>query len=232
MDVAWYGGKSDNSYPPFSWCSNRSLDHNNRSEKRFERREDPVSYNIGIGKGKGKEVIYLYLLFPLSHKSTRSFLRVDIMRRYFENIFIAIWTILVGMRITLKHLFVPSVTLQYPDERWELPERARMRLYMKYDDCIGCGQCVRACPVDCIALETEKAAPGEDLGVTSDGRQKRLKVTRYDIDMSLCCYCGLCTYPCPTKCLSMTKEYEFTVYDRAELLYHFAPGEPRRSLKG
>ena len=54
------------------------------------------------------------------------------------------------------------------------------------------------------------------------GTKKRLKVLRFDIDMSLCCYCGLCTYPCPTECLIMTPNYESSVYDRTDLLYKYA----------
>jgi NADH-quinone oxidoreductase subunit I len=124
------------------------------------------------------------------------------------------------MNITLKHMFTPAITLQYPDERWEMPERSRNQLFNDIDDCIGCDQCARACPVDCIYIETEKTT--DDLGLTSMGTKKRLKVLRFDIDMALCCYCGLCTYPCPTECLVMTPVYESSVYDRTDLLYVYA----------
>ena len=40
--------------------------------------------------------------------------------------------------------------------------------------------------------------------------------------MSLCCYCNLCTYPCPTDCIYMTPEYEFATTDLTQHLYHFA----------
>src|SRR5262245_2254112 len=40
--------------------------------------------------------------------------------------------------------------------------------------------------------------------------------------MSLCCYCNLCTYPCPTDCIYMTPEYEFASTDLTTHLYHFA----------
>ena len=40
--------------------------------------------------------------------------------------------------------------------------------------------------------------------------------------MSLCCYCNLCTYPCPTDCIYMTPEYEFATTDLSNHLYHFA----------
>ncbi|RMF85931.1 MAG: NADH-quinone oxidoreductase subunit I, partial [Nitrospinota bacterium] len=136
------------------------------------------------------------------------------MRQYFRNIYIAIWTILVGMALTLKHLFTRSVTLQYPDEKWQLPPGARAQLFNNIDDCIGCNACANACPVDCIYIETIKALPGEDLGEASDGHKKRLHVVRFDIDMSKCCYCAFCTYPCPTECLIMTTNYENAVYHR------------------
>jgi hypothetical protein len=47
-------------------------------------------------------------------------------------------------------------------------------------------------------------------------------VKLFDIDMSLCCYCNLCTYPCPTVCIYMTPEYEFATTDLTTHLYHFA----------
>ncbi len=144
------------------------------------------------------------------------------MKEYLKNTWEGIWTVLVGMKVTLKHLFVPSVTIQYPDVKLPLPERARNRLYVNMDDCIGCDQCARACPVDCIEIETVKALPTDDLGVTSNGKKKALWVTKFDIDIAKCCYCGLCTYPCPTECIYMTDVYEFSEYKREDLIYNFA----------
>lgn len=156
------------------------------------------------------------------------------MRHYFRNIYIATWTVLVGMALTLRHLFTKSVTLQYPDEKWELPVGARAQLFNNIDDCIGCNACANACPVDCIYIDTIKALPGEDLGEASDGHKKRLHVVRFDIDMSKCCYCALCTYPCPTECLIMTTRYENSVYHREDLVYHYSrytPEEVKRLLE-
>ena len=144
------------------------------------------------------------------------------MREYFRNIFRGIWTVLIGMKITFKHLFTPAVTIQYPDVKLKLPERARNRLYVNMDDCIGCFQCDMACPVDCIKIETVKSLPTEDLGMTSTGQKKRLWVTQFDIDIAKCCYCGLCVYPCPTECIKMTDVYEFSEFDRHNLIYNYA----------
>jgi NADH-quinone oxidoreductase subunit I len=144
------------------------------------------------------------------------------MREWLRNVWEGFFTVLVGMRITWRHLFTKSVTLQYPTERWQLPPRTRMRLFMKYEDCIGCGQCVRACPVSCISLKTEKRPSDAPAIWAATGHPIKLDVTVFDIDMSLCCYCNLCTYPCPTFCIYMTPDYEFATRDLREHLYRFA----------
>ena len=158
---------------------------------------------------------------------------------------------LIGMKVPIGHMFKikrGNVTLQYPVERWPRPERQigfsedsynviRSRLTVDMDDCIGCLKCERACPVDCIKIETEKVDKGADIleanhrGVTSRGTQKRLLVTRFDIDMTECCYCNLCVYPCPEECIFMVGgpnsskheiDYEFSEYDRGDMVYRFA----------
>ncbi len=148
------------------------------------------------------------------------------MGRYFKNIYEGIRTVLIGMKITWGHLFTPAVTIQYPDVKLKLPDRARNRLYVNMDDCIGCDQCSMACPVNCITIETIKSTPDVDLGLTSVGTKKRLYVPRFDIDIAKCCYCALCVYPCPTECIKMTDVYEFSEYDRSRLIYNFATMTP------
>ncbi len=153
---------------------------------------------------------------------------------YFKNIGNGFWTVLVGMKVTMRHVFTPAVTVQYPDARLTIPERGRNRLYVNMDDCIGCNQCAMACPVDCIAIETVKSLPTEDLGVTSTGQKKRLWVTQFDIDFAKCCYCGFCVPPCPTECIYMTNVFEFADYDRKNLNYSFitlTPEEVSQKVK-
>ena len=148
--------------------------------------------------------------------------RMNPVAEYFGNIYRGIKTALIGMRITFKHLFTRAVTIQYPTVKMKLPERARNRLYVNMDDCIGCDQCAMACPVDCIDIETIKSSPEDNLGVTSTGQKKRLHVPRFDIDIAKCCYCGLCVYPCPTECIVMTDVYEFSEFDRHNLIYNYS----------
>jgi NADH-quinone oxidoreductase subunit I len=144
------------------------------------------------------------------------------MLNYFRDIGLGIVTVLNSMGIAWKHLFTRSVTLQYPTERWVMPERARLKLLNKIEDCIGCSQCARACPTSCITVKTEKRGKDEPEAVASDGTAKKLRVYLFDVDMTLCCYCGLCTFACPTKCIVMTGAYEYSVYDKDDHIYHFA----------
>lgn len=171
------------------------------------------------------------------------------MKQYLTGIKDTLSTMFTGLGITWKHMMrirKGNVTLQYPEEKWPRPERnigfdfsnynvIRARLHQNMDDCIGCMKCARACPVDCITIEIQKVPKGTDLGTTSNDTKKRLLVTRFDIDMSECMYCNLCTYPCPESCIFMTGgpnsekhvlDYEFSEYDRENLIYKFATVTP------
>ena len=150
--------------------------------------------------------------------------------KYFSNIWIAIWTILIGMATSGRNAFRRPVTLEYPDDRWKLPERYRGVLHNNVEDCIGCQACVRACPVNCIILETVKRAK-EDQGVTSGGSKIVQWVARYDINESLCMFCGLCVEVCPTECLTMTDRYEMSVHSRKGMYLEFALEEHKRKAE-
>ena len=146
------------------------------------------------------------------------------MKQYWSNIFSSIYTMLLGMKVTFKHLFKKPVTLKYPYEKDpNIPEISRMKLEVDYDDCIGCKQCERACPVQCIHITTTRALPEDDLAPTSNGTARKLLTTSFVIDFSECMYCNLCTYPCPENCIVMTPNYEFGKYDKGELITYFSP---------
>ncbi len=161
------------------------------------------------------------------------------MKEYLAGIWVSTKTIAIGMGVTLRHLFMPNATQQYladenPEARWKsqivpeglLNDRSRMRLHVKIEDCIGCKQCEKACPVDCIYITTEKREKDEAPIFASDGTAIKQRVVQFDIDMSLCCYCNLCTYPCPTVCILMTPEFEFSETSKENFLYRFAKEKP------
>jgi NADH-quinone oxidoreductase subunit I len=81
----------------------------------------------------------------------------------------------------------------------------------------------QACPVNCITIETMKVVPGDpDQPKLKDGASRKLWVPKYDIDFAKCCFCSLCTEPCPTEAIRMTTEFEYSEYKRDNLLYHFS----------
>ncbi len=165
------------------------------------------------------------------------------MSEYFRNIKTGAVTIVTGLGITLKHFFNALhrkgdagiddvdyfrqvdglVTLQYPREVIPTPKNGRYRLYNAIEDCIGCGQCERACPISCIEIQTIKVAPDDMAlcGKTSDGQQKKFWVPVFDIDVAKCMTCGMCTTVCPTECLVHTPVSDFSEFDRSNMLYHF-----------
>ena len=83
-----------------------------------------------------------------------------------------------GMLTTISHLVKPPVTIQYPEERLEMPiwTRGRPRLIYEVDSgelrCTACGACALACPVDVIKIEQH---PSPIKGKVLD---------RFDIDMA------------------------------------------------
>lgn len=134
------------------------------------------------------------------------------MRQYFANIRHAVLSTLQGMGITIKHVVKKPVTLQYPDERWVLPERFRGFVHLDTNRCNACLQCARACPVSCIYIET--AGKGVDR-----------YMTRYAVDFNKCIWCGLCTEPCPTDAVTMSHDYDHALYFRQKLVYEFVSPE-------
>jgi formate hydrogenlyase subunit 6/NADH:ubiquinone oxidoreductase subunit I len=141
--------------------------------------------------------------------------------KYFSDVYSAVASTLAGMAVTGRTAFKKPVTELYPHTKYVPGDRYRGVLFNKISDCSGCAACARACPVNCITVETCRRDP-EDFGTASDGTPMKLWVTRFDIDESLCMFCGLCTEPCPTQALIMTKQYEMATANKSDLHLSFA----------
>ncbi|MEM7725259.1 MAG: NAD(P)H-quinone oxidoreductase subunit I [Cyanobacteria bacterium P01_A01_bin.45] len=113
-----------------------------------------------------------------------------------------------GLSVTFDHMRRRPVTVQYPYEKLIPSERFRGRIHFEFDKCIACEVCVRVCPIN---------LPVVDWDFDKASKKKNLK--HYSIDFGVCIFCGNCVEYCPTNCLSMTEEYELSVYDRHELNY-------------
>lgn len=138
------------------------------------------------------------------------------LKEYIADIVEAVATTAKGLRITAKYGVNPreEVTLQYPEERWQVAERFRGFLHNDIKRCTSCQMCVRVCPVDCIFLEAVR------------GADRKLVLVSYDINIGRCMYCGLCVEACPTKSLTHTSGYEKASVDRGELILHFVEEDP------
>ncbi len=108
--------------------------------------------------------------------------------------------VLRGMLITLRHVFRPPITVDYPEIERNVPERARTNLLWFEERCTGCSTCAQACPDGCILVETAPRPDGS------------LEIKRYEIDFRLCMYCGLCTEACPYQAIQSGGRYDDAVY--------------------
>jgi len=143
---------------------------------------------------------------------------------YWRNIAEACVTIFDGMAVTFSHLARRPVTVQYPDRvsvrvQDQLPFRYRGILEVDLEICTGCLACERACPIDCIVIDAKK-----------DPQTREMILTRFDIDMAKCMYCGLCSEPCPTGAIHHTPEFEGADYALESLVRRFVK-EPVAAYK-
>lgn len=142
------------------------------------------------------------------------------MIKYLKNVWVGLWTAFVGMNITFKHLFRKNVTIQYPKERFPIPDgtngtaMARNRLFMNMELCDGCQRCSKACPVNCIDIKIIQVVKSVEQPVLSNGDKRNAWVPTYDIDFAKCCFCGLCTTVCPTDAIKHTTEFEYSTLSR------------------
>lgn len=130
-----------------------------------------------------------------------------------------------GLSLTWKEMFRHKVTVKYPVERLPVSHRFHGLLALPIDPetgkdaCIICFKCERICPDRCIHIEAE-------------GKGKERVLSRFDIEMDKCCYCGLCVEVCPTEAVVFVPHYETSTYNRSRLLYSLddlhgaAPKEP------
>ena len=122
-------------------------------------------------------------------------------------------SILKGMWITFRHLFRRKVTMQYPEQKWPMPENYRglpalVRDQAERVKCVACFLCEYVCPPKAIHIEAQEI----DTGV-----EKGPKV--FDINMLRCIMCGYCEEVCPEQAIFLTREYSTVGLSRKEMIF-------------
>ena len=137
------------------------------------------------------------------------------LKTYVHNIVDTATTIFEGMAVTCSHFVRKPSTVQYPDRvdirvQDTLPFRYRGILEVDLEICTGCLACERACPIDCIVIDA-----------TKDKQTRAMLLTRFDIDIAKCMYCGLCSEPCPTGAIHHTPEFEGADFSLESMVRRF-----------
>jgi formate hydrogenlyase subunit 6/NADH:ubiquinone oxidoreductase subunit I len=102
-----------------------------------------------------------------------------------KDTFKGLLNLLIGLKTTGKYLPTKAVTLQYPDEKWPMPERSRGVVVLLSDletgelNCNACLVCMKQCPVNAINVVQEK-----------DPETKKRYPSAFTIDNTICCFCG------------------------------------------
>ena len=123
-----------------------------------------------------------------------------------------LWEFLKAHWLTLKYLFKPKATINYPFEKNPLSPRFRgehaLRRYPNGEErCIACKLCEAVCPALAITIESEQRADGSR------------RTTRYDIDLAKCIFCGFCEESCPVDSIVETHIFEYHGEKRGDLYF-------------
>ena len=132
---------------------------------------------------------------------------------YFSEIIGGLWSLFIGMFITGKEFFSPTVTVQYPYQKLEMSDNYRGHIQLIADEkgkpkCVVCMMCQRACPSGCITLAGEKP----------EGEKKKV-LTQYSLDFTKCSLCGSCVESCNFGAIEFSKEYELAGYRKEDFIF-------------
>ena len=122
---------------------------------------------------------------------------------YIKEILAGAWSLAAGMSVTIRYMFKPVATVQYPRQTLALPEayRGHIELVPAQREeghlCVACGDCFRTCPSKVIKVQGLKEEAGQPN-----------RAVFFFIDFSRCSLCGLCVEVCPEGALRFSREYD------------------------
>ena len=126
--------------------------------------------------------------------------------------------ILDGLKVTLRHFFGKKVTMQYPEEKWVVPEGYRGAPYLVKNQegrtkCVSCQLCEFVCPPKAIRI----VPPGPEGSPEAGNVEKAPR--EFEIDMLRCIFCGYCQEVCPEEAIHVGRHYENAEYSREGFVY-------------
>ena len=136
---------------------------------------------------------------------------------FWERLYLpAIWG---GFKVTGRHFLGKKVTMQYPEEKWVVPEGYRGAPYLVRDQegntkCVSCQLCEFVCPPKAI-----KIIPPGPAGQLADRPNAEKMPQEFEINMLRCIFCGFCQEVCPEEEIFLQKDYSLTGTNRAEMIY-------------
>lgn len=128
-------------------------------------------------------------------------------------------SIVSGLRVTFRHFFKKKITMQYPEERWQVPPNYRGAPYLVKDQegrtkCVSCQLCEFVCPPKAIKI----TPPGPESSPQVGNVEKAPKA--FDINMIRCIFCGFCQEVCPEEAIFLKNDYSLVGLTRGELVYN------------
>ena len=132
---------------------------------------------------------------------------------YFSEIYHGLISLFIGMGITFKEFFKPTVTVSYPYETLTMCDKYRGHTELIESEegkpnCVVCGLCERACPSGCITIAGEKP----------EGEKKKV-LTKYILDFTRCSLCGSCVESCNFNALKFSKEYNLASTRKEDFIF-------------
>src|SRR3954447_21038689 len=125
--------------------------------------------------------------------------------------------IINGLKVTARHFFKRKVTMQYPEEKWVVPEGYRGAPYLVKDQdarikCVSCQLCEFVCPPKAIHIIPPGTAGAPEVGNVEKAPKE------FDINMLRCIFCGYCQEVCPEEAIFLMKDYSLTGLTRGEMI--------------
>ena len=125
---------------------------------------------------------------------------------YFRNILDGIISIYKGMKLTAGYIFKKPVTITYPEQPIIIPEGYRgVHTLEDESSCTACLACSKICPTNCIAIDS--VGTGDDA-----------LLTKFEVDLSKCSFCGMCEEACTPNALKFSTHCDIATPNKSDTI--------------